>query len=62
MIASALLSFRSGATLRTIGEVLAVFGILKELFIVFLGTLLAALAFVPSQATFEAHLEATGTC
>ena len=61
MIASALLPFRSGATLWTIGEVLAVFGILKEFFIILLGTLLAALTFVPSQPTFETHLKATGT-
>ena len=61
MIASALLSLGSCFALRAVGEIFIAFGVLKEFVLRFRIMFFTTLAFVPSHAAFEAHLETTST-
>ena len=61
MIASALLSLGSSFALRAVGEIFIAFGVLKEFVLCFRIMFFTTLAFVPSHAAFEAHLETART-
>ena len=62
MITSALLSLSTGATFRTIYEILTILSVFKELFLICIdsGHGVTLTARVPSHSAFETHFEVAG--